>query len=169
MNTITPQAAAQLIEQGALLVDIRNPDEHARERITAATNLPLAQLPGLLPQVTGRPVIFHCLSGQRTAMNAQLLAACVNGECYVLEGGLRGWRNAGLPVQGAARQPLEIMRQVQLATGSLVLLGVALGMLVSPWFYVLSGFVGAGLVFAGATGFCGMARLLMRMPWNRAA
>lgn len=169
MNTITPQAAAQLIEQGALLVDIRNPDEHARERIAAATNLPLAQLPGLLPQVAGKPVIFHCLSGQRTAMNAQRLAACVNGECYVLEGGLRGWRNAGLPVQCAARQPLEIMRQVQLATGSLVLLGVALGMLVSPWFYVLSGFVGAGLMFAGATGFCGMARLLMRMPWNRAA
>jgi hypothetical protein len=32
---------------------------------------------------------------------------------------------------------------------------------------MLSGFVGAGLVFAGVTGFCGMARLLALMPWNR--
>lgn len=59
------------------------------------------------------------------------------------------------------------MRQVQVAAGSLVLLGVFLGAYVSPGFYFLAGFVGAGLVFAGFSGFCGMARLLMRMPWNR--
>jgi hypothetical protein len=46
-------------------------------------------------------------------------------------------------------------------------LGVALGALVSPTFYALAGFVGAGLMFAGATGFCGMARVFAAMPWNR--
>jgi hypothetical protein len=50
-----------------------------------------------------------------------------------------------------------------------VLLGVALGALVSPAFYILAGFVGVGLTFAGATGFCGMARLFALMPWNRRA
>ena len=61
------------------------------------------------------------------------------------------------------------MRQVQIAAGSLVLLGVLLGAFVAPAFYALSGFVGAGLLFAGASGFCGMARLLAAMPWNRRA
>jgi hypothetical protein len=63
--------------------------------------------------------------------------------------------------------PLPIMRQVQIAAGSLVLLGVVLAVLVSPWFMALSAFVGAGLIVAGVTGFCGMANLLLHMPWNR--
>ena len=61
------------------------------------------------------------------------------------------------------------MRQVQIAAGSLVLAGVLLGAFVAPGFYALSGFVGAGLLFAGVSGFCGMARLLAVMPWNRRA
>ena len=68
-----------------------------------------------------------------------------------------------------ARQRLEIMRQVQMAAGSLVLVGVLLGWLVAPAFFVLAAFVGAGLAFAGATGWCGMANLLRLMPWNRHA
>jgi rhodanese-related sulfurtransferase len=63
--------------------------------------------------------------------------------------------------------PLPIMRQVQIAAGLLVLLGIALAVLVSPWFMALPAFVGAGLVLAGLTGFCGMANLLRHMPWNR--
>ena len=169
MKTIAPHAAARLIEQGALLVDIREPSEHAQQRIAGSANLPLDQLPGLLPAVSGRPVIFHCLGGKRTAMNAGRLAGCVNCEAYLLEGGLEGWKQAGLPVQGAAKPAPQLMRQVQVAAGSLVLLGTILGAAVSPWFYLLAAFVGAGLVVAGLTGFCGMARLLMRMPWNRLA
>ena len=59
------------------------------------------------------------------------------------------------------------MRQVQIVAGSLVLLGVVLGTTVSPLFLLLSGFVGAGLVFAGLSGWCGMAQLLALAPWNR--
>ncbi|HEX2527584.1 MAG TPA: rhodanese family protein [Geminicoccus sp.] len=84
---------------------------------------------------------------------------------YVVEGGLEAWKRAGLPVEQDRRQPIEVMRQVQIAAGSLVLLGA----LVTPWFYALAGFVGAGLVFAGVTGTCGMASLLRHMPWNRPA
>jgi len=65
------------------------------------------------------------------------------------------------------RQPLEIMRQVQIVAGGLVLLGVALGVWVAPAFLGLSAVVGAGLAFAGVSGWCGMARLLALMPWNR--
>jgi hypothetical protein len=40
---------------------------------------------------------------------------------------------------------------------------------VSPWFFILSAFVGTGLLFAGLTNTCGMAMMLSKMPWNRRA
>ncbi len=73
----------------------------------------------------------------------------------------------GLPVKEDKSQPLPLMRQVQIVAGALILLGVALGYAFSSGFFLLSAFVGAGLTFAGITGFCGMARLLALMPWNR--
>lgn len=168
LKPLSPEAAQRLISHGAQLIDIRNADEHARERIPGAHLFPLAQLAsqahGLQP---GSAVIFHCRSGQRTQMNATALAACVNGEAYLLEGGLDAWKRAGLPVTTDHSQPLELNRQVQIVAGSLVLTGAVLGATVSPWFHALSGFVGAGLIFAGVSGFCGMARLLVRLPWNR--
>ena len=75
----------------------------------------------------------------------------------------------GLPTAVNKGAPLELMRQVQIAAGSLVLIGVLMGSMVHPGFFGLSAFVGAGLTFAGVSGWCGMARLLSVMPWNRAA
>lgn len=167
---LPPEKANELLRQGALLVDIREPDEHARERIPGARLHPLSRI-GSAGSIT-RPgedvIIFHCASGARTRINAaKLAAAAPNSDNYVVEGGLQGWRKAGLPTVVDPSQPIELMRQVQIVAGSLVLTGVLLGVLVAPAFYGLSAFVGAGLLFAGATGFCGMARLLALMPWNR--
>ncbi len=118
----------------------------------------------------GKPVIFHCRTGARTAGHAPRLAAKLGGECqaYIVDGGLDAWRQAGLPVVSDRRQPLELMRQVQIAAGGLAFFGTLIGLLVSPWFFAVPLFVGAGLMNAGFTGFCGMARLLVHMPWNRA-
>ena len=171
LNTITPDEAARLLrEDGATLVDVREADEHARERIPGARNLPLSRLEEAeLAVHQGKPVLFHCRSGARTAGNADRLAAKAGlCEAYVVEGGLDAWKRAGLPVAEDRRQPIELMRQVQIAAGSMVVLGVLLGAFVTPGFYLLSGFVGAGLVFAGVTGTCGLARILRLMPWNRA-
>ena len=90
-------------------------------------------------------------------------------ETYILEGGIDAWKKAGLPVALDRSQPIDIMRQVQIVAGSLVLIGAVLGFFVAPGFYALSAFVGAGLLFAGISGFCGMAKLLGLMPWNRQA
>lgn len=166
ITTIVPVAARQMLDDGARLVDIRDADEFAREHIPGATNLPLGRI-GALPTASA-PVIFHCRSGMRTAANAQALAdAAAGSPCYIVEGGIDAWRNAGLPTEIDRSQPLEVMRQVQLAAGGLVLLGVILGFLVDSAFFALSAFVGAGLMMAGATGWCGMAKLLAQMPWNR--
>lgn len=172
LKTITPEDAARMLrDDGATLVDVREPDEHARQRIPGARNLPLSALEEAeLALHQGRPVLFHCRSGARTAGHAARLAAKAGTvEAYVVEGGIEAWKRAGLPVAEDRRQPLELMRQVQIAAGGMVLLGVLLGALVAPGFFALSGFVGAGLVFAGVSGTCGLARLLRLMPWNRAA
>lgn len=163
---ITPTEAKRLMDQGATLIDIREPDEHARERIAGARNVPLTALDGL-PGVTG-PVIFHCRAGKRTADNAERLRQAAQCEAYIIEGGIEGWKKAGLPVVADKRQPIELNRQVMIAAGSLVLAGVLLGAFVNPGFYALSGVIGAGLIFAGVSGFCGLAKLLALMPWNRA-
>ena len=170
LKSISPQSAIELVNQGAVLVDIRAADEHARERIAQARHVPMERLQNTSLPLDGAPaVIFHCRTGNRTRMNASALGACTTCDAYVLDGGLDAWKKAGLPVVADAAQPLELQRQVQIAAGSLIVLGAVLGATVSPWFHALSGFVGAGLVFAGASGFCGLARVLMHMPWNRNA
>jgi rhodanese-related sulfurtransferase len=169
LKAISPQHAAALVRSGAVLVDIREADEHAREKIPGAHHHALSRIDGLTPIRDGDDVvIFHCRSGVRTKGNAAKLAiAAPKGRTYILDGGLDAWKKAGLPVALDRRQPIDIMRQVQIAAGSLVLAGAALGYLVSPVFYALSAFVGAGLLFAGISGFCGMAHMLAVMPWNR--
>ncbi len=166
LATLSPADARAAIDAGAHLIDIRGVDEHARERIPGAVNLPLDRI-GELPR-DGRPVVFHCKSGMRTAANAARLDTAAGGvPAHILGGGIDAWRQAGQPTLTDRSQPLEIMRQVQIAAGSLVLSGVLLGLFAAPGFFGLSAFVGAGLMLAGATGWCGMAKLLRAMPWNR--
>jgi rhodanese-related sulfurtransferase len=170
VKPISPERAAELMREGAVLVDIRERDEHARERIEGARHHALTVLDRENPARPGDDVlIFHCRSGARTMQNATQLAGSVPAgvETYLLDGGIEAWKKAGLPVTVDRKAPLPIMRQVQIGAGSLVVLGTLLGATVSPGFYLLAGFVGVGLVFAGVTGFCGMANLLALMPWNR--
>jgi rhodanese-related sulfurtransferase len=171
LKTISPERAAELVRTGAVLIDIRAVDEHAREHIPGARHHALTRIDSESPARSGDDVlIFHCRSGARTKGNAARLAAATpECETYILDGGLDAWKKAGLPVTLDRSQPIDIMRQMQITAGSLVLLGVVLGALVAPAFYALSAFVGAGLLFAGVSGYCGMARLLALMPWNRRA
>jgi rhodanese-related sulfurtransferase len=171
LPTITPERAKRLIEDGAILIDIREADEHARERIPGAHHLALSRLDDAdLAVHQGKPVIFHCRTGARTKSNAGRLAGRLGSGCdaYVVEGGLDAWRRAGLPVATDRRAPLELQRQVQIGAGGMAFLGTLLGLTVTPWFFGVPLFVGGGLMVAGLTGFCGMAQLLMRAPWNRA-
>jgi rhodanese-related sulfurtransferase len=172
LAALSPTEAKRLLDQGAVLVDIREADEHAREKIPGARLMSLSKLDqaDLAPQ-QGQPVIFHCRSGARTHGNAARLLAKVGNVCdaFIIDGGIDAWRKAGLPVAVDRRQPLELQRQVQIGAGSMAFLGTMLGLFVSPWFFVIPAFVGAGLTMAGITGFCGMARILKKAPWNRAA
>jgi rhodanese-related sulfurtransferase len=169
LKSITPAEAHDLIAQGAVLVDIRDKDEHAREHIPGAHHVALSEInKGKVPS-QAKAIIYHCRSGGRTTANAQALRDATLCEAYVVEGGLDAWRKAGLPVRVDTKQPLPLNRQVQIGAGALVLAGAILGYAVSPWFYLVPAFVGAGLLQAGITGWCGMANLLQVMPWNKPA
>lgn len=169
LRRISAESAKALLDRGgAVLIDVREADEHARERVEGARLAPLSQFdPQAFAGERSKIAVFHCNSGNRTKLAADQLLSAGFAQTFELEGGLVAWKRAGLPVVVDARAPLPIMRQVQIATGSMVVLGVILAVLVSPWFMVLSALVGAGLVMAGVTGFCGLAHLLARMPWNR--
>lgn len=165
---ISPDKAANLVKDGATLVDIRSAGEYSHRHIPESVNQQIDQVSAdSLP--ADEVVIFLCQSGMRTRTNANKLAAAAKNckQYYILEGGIDGWQKQGLPVEVAPNAPLELQRQVQIAVGILVILGVVLGTWVNPGWYILSAFVGAGLLMAGLTGFCGLARVLMLAPWNR--
>lgn len=166
ITTVSPAEAHRLIDAGASLIDIRQPDEHARERIAGALNVPLERLSK--DSAPGEVLIFHCRSGMRTALAANALADVAAGRpSYIVEGGIQAWSKAGLAVETVRGAPIGMQRQVMIAAGGLVLLGSALAMLVAPVWMWLAVAVGTGLTFAGISGYCGMAHVLALMPWNR--
>ena len=169
LTKLTPNAASDRLNSGkAVLVDIREPDEYAREHIPGSISLPVSALESAdLTLEAGQNAIFHCKSGMRTDSNCAILAQHVEGEAFMLEGGLDAWRAQGLPTAKDTKAPREINRQVQITAGSMGLLGILLGWFVSSAWFGLSAFVGAGLMFAGISGWCGMATLLQAMPWNQ--
>jgi len=162
------EAAKRLQAHHAVLVDIREADEFARAHVVGALSRPLSTFEQAHLKIEpAKDVIFTCRMGGRTAANGARLAATISGEAYVLEGGYDAWAAAGLPVRVNRKAPIEVSRQVHLIAGPVILLGIGLGLAVNPAFFALSAFIGAGLTFAGASGFCGMARLLALAPWNR--
>jgi len=174
MSTLTkidPKTVADGLKSGRFhLIDIREPEEYAREHIGGAVSIPLSSVEQANVKLeAGRTAVFHCKSGMRTEANCAKLAARVEGDALILEGGLDAWKKAGLPVKDNAKAPLPINRQVQITAGSLVLAGALIGTFVHPAGYVLSGLIGAGLILAGVSGWCGMANVLAAIRGKRTA
>lgn len=174
MSSILPTELKALLDRDPAppVIDVRRPDEFREVHATAAVNLPLDGLSAAsVRQATGlaegEAFYVLCRSGAR----ADIAVAKLNAEGLrggvVVKGGTLAWRDAGLPVVTGPRQPMSLERQVRMAAGALVLTGLVLGWLVSPWFLFLSAFVGTGLFVSGLTDWCGMALLLARAPWNR--
>lgn len=164
---LTAQELARQLESGAIgVIDVREPMEFAGGHIAGSLNVPLARLADT--QLPDGPLVLVCQSGNRSLKGCRRLLERQPSRLLLdLEGGIPAWQQAGLPLLRQANAPLPLMRQVQIAAGSLVLLGLILSHTVAPAWIALTWFVGAGLCFAGISGFCGMARLLAAMPWNR--
>ena len=164
---------AQLLKQGldahtAILVDVREAVEYATERIPGAQLHPLSTFdPHQIQPAPGQNVIFYCQSGNRSSKAAhQYLDAGFNTAMH-LQGGIPTWKRAGYAIEKSQNASISLFRQIQIVAGSLVLVGTVLGVLVSPAFLLLTGFVGAGLVFSGITNTCAMGMLLAKLPYNQ--
>ncbi len=153
----------------AVLVDVRETAEHEAEKISGANLLPLTNVSRKsLPNYENKKLVLHCHSGRRSSNACQkLLAEDPNLEIYNLEGGISSWKTQGCETKTSGKFFLPLDRQVQLTIGLGVLIGSLLGYFVSPKFFLLSGFFGAGLIFAGISGYCGLAVLMAKMPWNK--
>lgn len=161
---------ALLDQQAVNLVDVREPAEHAGEKIPDSILMPLSKFdPHSIPFDANKLTVLYCRTSNRSAQAAQKLFAAGINEVTHLEGGLSNWVQQGYPTQVNKNAPISLMRQVQIVAGSLVVIGTVLGAFVSPWFLMLSGFVGSGLVFAGITDTCAMAMLLAKLPYNQRA
>jgi rhodanese-related sulfurtransferase len=171
-TSISPHQLAEIHRSGQAveLLDVRMPAEFREMHVPFAKNVPLDRLEPkqIAAARTGRPnepLYVICLSGGRGQIACEkLTAAGLN--VVNIEGGTSAWAAADLPII-RGKKSISLERQVRIAAGSLVLLGCVLGFLIHPLGYVLSAFIGAGLVFAGVTNTCGMGMLLARMPWNR--
>ncbi|WP_428389755.1 rhodanese-like domain-containing protein [Mucisphaera sp.] len=161
--------AALKTTDAVVLIDVRTAGEYRGVHVPGAISVPLDALSvDAVREHAGEndEVYVICQSGGRGAKACELLAKQGLERVVNVEGGTSAWVSAGLPVV-RGKGTISIMRQVQIAAGSLVLLGVTGGFLIHPGFFGLSGFVGAGLLFAGLSDTCGMAILLAKMPWNR--
>lgn len=170
-HSIDPHSVKSAHEAGKIhLVDVRSPVEFGELHIAGSQSVPLERLDPekVREEAAGRPCVLVCRSGKRAEQARQKLASAGCSPLAVLEGGVIAWEAAGLPVS-RGRSVVSLERQVRIAAGLLVLAGVTLGATVHPALFGMSAFVGAGLVFAGVTDWCGMGLMLARMPWNQKA
>lgn len=173
---ITAQRLHTLREQAGdiTLIDVRTPTEFRTGHVPGAKLLPLDRLTPealalQLPQADlgrERPLYLTCRSGFRAEQAAARLQAAGYPNLVLLDGGTEAWERAGLPLRRCG-QTISLERQVQITIGSLLLLKVAFGFTVHELFFAAVALIGAGLIVAGTTRWCGLARLLSRLPWNR--
>ena len=174
MTNITPRQLHDRLEQGEKLhlLDVRTPTEHEEIHVSDVQHVPLDKLDATkLASMNGfakdQPLYIFCRTGNRAKQAAEKLEKNGYEQCHVVEGGTMAWAEAGLPVTRGTSKVIALERQVRIAAGAIVLTGVLLAHFVNPAFIWLSGFVGAGLVFAGITDWCGMGMLIAKMPWNQ--
>lgn len=172
VQTISPIQLCDIVKSGRKVnvLDVRTPIEFRELHASCARNVPLDQLnPSEIVKLqngASEPLYLICRSGGRGKQACEKLIAAGQSNVVNVEGGTLAWEQAGLPlVRGQKAMSLE--RQVRIAAGSLVFAGTVLSYFVHPYWIGLSGFVGAGLVFAGITDTCAMGMLIAKMPWNR--
>ncbi|MCC8480711.1 rhodanese-like domain-containing protein [Streptomyces parvus] len=155
------------------VIDVRTPGEYASGHLPGALNIPLDQIQRALPDIRHAAergdILVVCASGARSENACRMLVE-QHITAATLSGGTGAWAADGHDLhrpQGAARTTWGMERQVRLTAGTLVLIGLLLGLIVHPAFQILSAAVAAGLVFSALTNTCGMAALLAKLPHNR--
>jgi rhodanese-related sulfurtransferase len=171
---IRPKQLYELVQSGqpVELIDVRTPAEYRSVHASIARLVPLDELNAQRFMETRRgardePLYVICRTGTRGEKACEKFRCAGFTNVVNVAGGTQAWEQAGLPVvRGKKMVPLD--RQIQIAAGALVLSGFVLGELSNANWFLLSGFVGCGLLLAGLTGFCPLGQFMAKMPWNQA-
>ena len=174
MQSISPKKLCELHQQNPVdLIDVRTPAEFGDVRASFARNIPLDRLdPKAVVNAKGtessKPIYLICKSGGRSSQACKKFMDAGFQNVIDVAGGTLAWDAAGLPVI-RGKKVISVDRQMRIVAGTLVLVGALLAYYVDPRWAGLSGFVGAGLIFAGVTDICPMMNVIARMPWNQAS
>ena len=172
MTFISPNKAAQLMNDNAYLIDVSTVGEFNASYISKARNYPLSRLlsdlkNNLFKTPKNQTILLTCQSGNRAQIAAKELVQS-GFKVSLIRGGNQAWIEAQLPIiRGEGVISLE--RQIRIVTGGLGLLGSLLAVFVAPLFILIPLIIGAGLLNAGLTNWCGMGMVLAKMPWNTKA
>ena len=172
MTKIKPTKLYEKIEQGSeensVIIDVRSEQEHSMSHIQGAQHIPLSDIEQSKNELEEYDKVYvHCNSGNKSGQACKRLKSIGLNNVVSVEGGLQEWEKLKLPTEGEVSHGISLTRQVMIAAGSLILIGFVGAYTISQWFLALSAFVGAGLLFAGVSGYCMMARILSNMPWNK--
>lgn len=172
-NSIHPQDIKGGIPKNAVIIDVRTQAEHDQVCLDCAhLHIPMDRIDvealkrdhNITPET---PLLILCQAGVRAQRVASYLQGAGFTNACVIDGGLAACRACGVGVRaGGGRSVLPLERQVRIAVGVMALTGFVLGVFVHSGFHALSGFAGAGLILSGVTGWCGIAMLITRAPWN---
>jgi rhodanese-related sulfurtransferase len=158
----------ELGKEGMTLVDVREHAEFAGGRVSGAKLVPLREIESRHTELDHSHTVYvMCRSGRRSSEAQKRLRALGFSNVVNVRGGFEAWKKEDLPVERDERAPWALDRQVRFIAGLMIVAASLLAYFVSPHFVWLAAFVGAGLAYAGATDWCGMAMLLSKMPWNR--
>lgn len=154
-----------------LVLDVRSAAEYDASHIRGSYHVPLPTLAEHTDELAahlagGDPVVLVCKSGVRAERARRHLAAVGLSHARVLAGGVPAFAAAGGDVV-RVRQAWALERQVRLAAGALVVIGLAAGRLISPKARLLAAGIGTGLTVSALTDTCAMGAALARLPWNR--
>ena len=168
MKHISIQEFKSVVDQkkdNSICIDVRTPKEFRSMAVEGFENIPLNKLDS--NKVNNyKNVFIICASGNRSVTAAKRLTESGLKDVYSISGGVTSWKRQGNPVIGSGKSVISIMRQVQIIVGIGVLSGIVGSFYSDPAWIGLSAFFGAGMLFSGLTGFCGMAIVLEKLPWN---
>lgn len=174
-NISVKELSALLQEKNPIfLVDVRENSEYSREHIEEANLFPASSLNPrrIVDAANGKKIYVICAAGGRSSAAAKNISDFVSSsqlknKVFNVSGGMLAWKSGNYPVIENKRAPLPLIRQVHIIASTLILTGSFLGKFYNPNFFFLSGLVGCGLMVSGVTGFCGMATILQKLPYNQ--
>jgi rhodanese-related sulfurtransferase len=167
----TAEFAAILAKGPACVLDVRTPAEFAECHVAGAKLAPLDALDprkaaDALKPADGTPIYLLCKGGTRATKAAQQFIAAGIANVCVVTGGTEACVAANVPVERGAKSVIPLDGQVRIAIGVLILMFMLLARYVHYSIYLIPA-MAIALIVSGLTGFCGMAILLGKAPWNQ--